>query len=457
LNVWRDFLITYSGAYDSGTFSKPVASNNIGIYGNSGGAAPDAVTFARDNIYNHFENYRIEKCGWNIKLLNDPASPSGGGAVLAQNVFRKGVHHARNGLWLAGVKGDRFLDIVQESSDAASVALRIKASGVNTCQYNLLDFQHWEYANGTTFDIDASCTYNDFRCQLDPFANFPSLATLGKYQQYRTNTEHQQVTSAGDRIVLNTSGQFVVSRSDSSYTPVSGYQFQNEKNTLFGSSGGNNNHRAHVGTNEQYVIAQDGGVGGMSLMGGGATSSANLVFGNSFTTTPTERWRQWLDGSDNSLNFGQGFTWKSAAGTPASSSASIGASRGYERNGNPRWRHDRGGVEGLQHSELRHLLRQWSANAIGRQGIAVPALGRLQHQYAGVHQYRRRHDVDGHHDRRITLTHQPALQRASSLPQPPSDASRRLTAALASLIWSLLRIYETQTVQGWFKRWRDED
>lgn len=30
-------------------------------------------------------------------------------------------------------------------------------------------------------------------------------------------------------------------------------------------------------------------------------------------------------------------------------------------------------------------------------------------------------------------------------------------AALASLIWSLLRIYETQTVQGWFKRWRDED
>lgn len=29
-------------------------------------------------------------------------------------------------------------------------------------------------------------------------------------------------------------------------------------------------------------------------------------------------------------------------------------------------------------------------------------------------------------------------------------------AALASLVWSLIRIYETQTFQGWVKRWRNE-
>jgi hypothetical protein len=27
-------------------------------------------------------------------------------------------------------------------------------------------------------------------------------------------------------------------------------------------------------------------------------------------------------------------------------------------------------------------------------------------------------------------------------------------AALASLVWTLIRIYETATVQGWVKRWR---
>ncbi|MFZ6757970.1 hypothetical protein ACO0K9_12245 [Undibacterium sp. Ji50W] len=27
-------------------------------------------------------------------------------------------------------------------------------------------------------------------------------------------------------------------------------------------------------------------------------------------------------------------------------------------------------------------------------------------------------------------------------------------AALASLVWSLIRIYETKTVQSWLKRWK---
>lgn len=27
-------------------------------------------------------------------------------------------------------------------------------------------------------------------------------------------------------------------------------------------------------------------------------------------------------------------------------------------------------------------------------------------------------------------------------------------AALASLLWTLIRIYETKTVQGWVKQWR---
>lgn len=27
-------------------------------------------------------------------------------------------------------------------------------------------------------------------------------------------------------------------------------------------------------------------------------------------------------------------------------------------------------------------------------------------------------------------------------------------AALASLVWTLIRIYETKTVQGWMARWR---
>ena len=27
-------------------------------------------------------------------------------------------------------------------------------------------------------------------------------------------------------------------------------------------------------------------------------------------------------------------------------------------------------------------------------------------------------------------------------------------AALASLVWTLIRIYETKTVQGWISRWR---
>jgi hypothetical protein len=27
-------------------------------------------------------------------------------------------------------------------------------------------------------------------------------------------------------------------------------------------------------------------------------------------------------------------------------------------------------------------------------------------------------------------------------------------AALASLVWTLIRIYETRTVQGWVKKWR---
>lgn len=30
-------------------------------------------------------------------------------------------------------------------------------------------------------------------------------------------------------------------------------------------------------------------------------------------------------------------------------------------------------------------------------------------------------------------------------------------AALASLIWSAIRIYETRTFQGWIARWRDEE
>jgi hypothetical protein len=29
-------------------------------------------------------------------------------------------------------------------------------------------------------------------------------------------------------------------------------------------------------------------------------------------------------------------------------------------------------------------------------------------------------------------------------------------AALASLIWSIIRIYETETVQRWIKRWRKQ-
>ena len=29
-------------------------------------------------------------------------------------------------------------------------------------------------------------------------------------------------------------------------------------------------------------------------------------------------------------------------------------------------------------------------------------------------------------------------------------------AALASLIWSIIRIYESQTVQRWVKRWRKQ-
>jgi len=29
-------------------------------------------------------------------------------------------------------------------------------------------------------------------------------------------------------------------------------------------------------------------------------------------------------------------------------------------------------------------------------------------------------------------------------------------AALASLIWSIIRIYETQTVQRWVERWRKQ-
>lgn len=315
-NAWRDFLITFSGTYDPATFSKPTATSNVGIYADSGGAPPDANTFARDSIYNLFEDYRVEKCGWNVHLLNDPLSPSSGGAVLAQNVFHKGVHHARNGIWLEGAKGVRFLNIVQESSDAASVALRLKTSGANGATSNLIDFQHFEYPNLTTFDIDAGSTYNELRCQLDPYSAFLTSTTAGRFQNLSTTKVWQRVTTQGDRIILDESGRLVLSRSASTYTPTSGYVLQIEGNGLLGASGGGNNHKLFVGTNEQVVVAHDGGVGGLSLMGTGATSSANLVWGNNFGAGGSERWRASLDGSDNSLNFGAGATWKGAAATP---------------------------------------------------------------------------------------------------------------------------------------------
>ena len=263
-----------------------------------------------DNLYNRFKGVTFRHCGWSI-VLDNTDNLVGAFTRSNANWFEKLTCNSQNGIRIVGSSGNYF----QASMEAkgTQISLETSVSGVAASD-NQFDFVWYEVAT-STWRIDARCDRNRFSVQYDNNNNFPDYNVMpnAKYQIVNAPLWQQYTSRSSERYLFTPSGEFVISRADSAYTPEAGFRFQCEYDMKLGASGANNNHRVHVGTNGQFVIAQDGGQGGLSLMGPSNQSSACAVFGNNYMTAPTEKWRQWLDGSNNTLNFGYGNTWKSVA------------------------------------------------------------------------------------------------------------------------------------------------
>jgi hypothetical protein len=259
-----------------------------------------------DNLLNRFRGMTFRWIGWGIVLNNTDTTYTRNNA----NWFDRVTNTAANGIKIIGSCGNFFSGSMEAQTSQVTI---LNTNGVNASD-NQFEFTWYEVAT-STWVIDIGCNRNIFNVQWDNNDNLPSSSTMpnGKYQIVNSNKYVQYTSRNSNSYTFTSSGEFVISRADSGYTPEAGYKLQTEYDVRFGEAGNDNTHKFYVGTNKQLIVAQDAGVGGLSLMGGATTSSANLVFGNDFNGTPTEKWRQWLNGSTNTFNIGYGNTWQSGA------------------------------------------------------------------------------------------------------------------------------------------------
>ncbi|MCF7812805.1 tail fiber domain-containing protein [Candidatus Gracilibacteria bacterium] len=64
--------------------------------------------------------------------------------------------------------------------------------------------------------------------------------------------------------------------------------------------------QVNSGASGQSIFRHDSGYGGITITGSAVSSGANLTFGNNFDTSFSEEYRIFLDGADDSLQFGYG-------------------------------------------------------------------------------------------------------------------------------------------------------